>query len=173
MTDGCEHVCAEDCYHNPMGDPMLVWLTANNIDLDRVPMFPEIELLGSEMMIEYLYGYEGERQYPRFVFRSPATKMWRRPVLVPMTDELWEVYQRSRSNYLADRVLKALGEYGATVLAVKPGSQVVFVCAHAMPEGDDFIGSAIKTLEQALPGVGVTIMTGVDTVLHRAPQDDR
>ena len=160
MTDGCEHVCAEDCYHNPMGDPMLVWLNANNVDPDRIPMFPEIELLGTEMMVEHIYGYERDPQRLKFVMRRTATVMVRKPVLVPMDDELWDVYQRARIDYRAGEALRLLAQGGATVLAVKSGSQIVFVCSHAMPEGDDFIGSAIKTLEQALPGVGVTIMTG-------------
>lgn len=175
-TDPTDHAqCAngpDDCWHNPMGDPMVAWFAANSIDLDGIPMFPEIELLGGEMMIEFLYGYE--RDSPRYalVMRRPATLMVRRPILAPMDDELWTVYQRARAAYLADRVLKTLGQAGATVLAAKAGAHLVFVCANPMVEDSGFLEDASRMLQESLPGVGIQIMTGIDTILHRAPQDD-
>ncbi len=172
MTEIDPH--ADDDWSTPMGDPMLVWLQANNIDFDRIPMFPEIELLGSEMMIEYFWGREDESRRGRSTLmqRRVATRMVRRPVRVPMEPELWEVYQRSRASYLAENALKTLGQAGATVLAAKFGSNLVFVCSNPMAEDHSFLQEASRILQESLPGVGVQIMAGVDTILHRAPQDD-
>lgn len=175
MTEIDPHICADDCYHNPMGDPMVVWLQANNIDLEQLPMFPEIDLLGPEMMIEYIWGYEDESGPGRAVLvrRRMATHMVRRPVLVPMGDDLWQVYQRLRAAHLVEEALKTLGRAGATVLAAKGGSHLVFVCSSSMPQEQEFVEDVSRILQEALPGVGVQIMTGVDTILHRAPQDNR
>lgn len=173
MTEIDPHICADDCWHNPMGDPIVAWLGANHIDLDRLPMFPEIELLGPEMMIEYIWGYELDSGKLRMVQRRLATHMVRRPVLVPMADELWEVYRRARTAYQTSEALRQLGQAGATVLAAKGGSHLVFVCSSSMPQEQEFVEDVSRILHEALPGVGVQIMTGVDTILHRAPQDDR
>jgi hypothetical protein len=163
-----------DEYATPMSDPLLTWLQANNIDFDRIPQFPEIELLGPEMMIEYFWGREDESRRGRstLIQRRVATRIVRRPVLVPMEPELWEAYQRARASYLAEDALKTLGRAGATVLAAKPGSNIVFVCANPMSDDHSFLEEASRILQESLPGVGVQIMTGVDTILHRAPQED-
>jgi hypothetical protein len=42
-----------------------------------------------------------------------------------------------------------------------------------MIQDERFLEDASRALGEALPGVGIQIMTGVDTILHRAPQDDR
>jgi hypothetical protein len=42
-----------------------------------------------------------------------------------------------------------------------------------MPQEQEFVEDVSRILQGALPGVGVQIMTGVDTILHRAPQDER
>ena len=156
-----------------MGDPILAWLIANGIDIGRLPLFPEIELLGPEMMIEYIWGYELDSGNLRMMQRRLATHMVRRPILTPMPDELWEVYQRARTAYLTQEALRTLGQAGATVLAAKGGSHLVFVCSSSMPQEQGFVEDVSRILQESLPGVGVQIMTGVDTILHRAPQDDR
>lgn len=156
-----------------MGDPILAWLIANGIDIDRLPLFPEIELLGPEMMIEYIWGYELDPGTIRMVQRRLATHMVRRPTLVPMEPELWEMYQRARTAYRTSEALRTLGDAGATVLAAKGGAHLVFVCSNPMSNDQGFLEEASRALGEALPGVGIQIMTGVDTILHRAPQDDR
>lgn len=173
MTENDPH--ADGDWSTPMGDPILAWLHANNVDFDRVPMFPEIELLGPEMMIEYFWGREDESERGRSTLmqRRVATRMVRRPVLVPMGDDLWRVYQRMRAAHVTEEALKTLGRAGATVLAAKGGSHLVFVCSNPMSNDQDFLEQASRALGEALPGVGIQIMTGVDTILHRAPQDDR
>jgi hypothetical protein len=176
MTENDPHICADDCWHNPMSDPMAAWLQANNIDFERIPLFPEIELLGPEMMIEYFWGMEDQDKpwrQPPLMRRRMATRMVRRPILVPIDNDLWEAYQRLRTAHLADEALKTLGQAGATVLSAKGGSHLVFVCSSSMPQDGDFIEQASRILQESLPGVGVQIMTGVDTILHRVPQDDR
>lgn len=173
MTENDPH--ADGDWPAPMGDPMLAWLQANNIDFDRIPLFPEIELLGPEMAIEYFWGREDESKRGRSTLmqRRIATRMVRRPVLVPMGDDLWQVYQRMRAEHLAEEALKTLGQAGATVLAAKGGSHLVFVCSSSMPQDEGFVEQASRILQESLPGVGIQIMTGVDTILHRAPQEER
>lgn len=176
MTDEHDHSeCGtgpEDCWQNPMGDPMVDWLVANRVDLQRVVMFPEIELLGPEMRIEYIYGLEDPAlTRSLLVQHRPATRMVRHRVLVPMPPELWEVYQRARADYRLGRALDQLGRAGATVLAARPGAHLVFVCSSPLAQDNEFLEAASAMLQEALPGVGVQIMTGVDTILHRAPQE--
>lgn len=163
----------EDCWQNPMGDPIMEWMQANRIDLERIPMFPEIELRGDEMLIEYFYGREEEHRTRPFLFfhKHLPTRMVRKPVLVPMDPVLWEVYERARNQYRLADALEGLGKAGATVLTAKPGAHLVFVCSNPMVEDPDFLETASRVLQEALPGVGVQIMTGVDTILHRAPQE--
>ena len=156
-----------------MGDPMVDWLKANDIDLDRIAMWPEIELLPGRAKIEYLYGLEDEPPRPNLVLRRPTTRMVERPTPVPMPLELWEAYQRGRADYLAERMLKTLGRAGATVLAVQPGAHLVLVSSNVAMTDQGFLEQAAEVLGRALTGVEVTIMTGVDTILHRAPQEDR
>ena len=99
---------AHSDWYNPMGDPMVSWMLRNGLDFDRIPMFPEIQLLGdTEMMIEYFWGYEDDVPRARMLQRRLATHMVRRPVRVPMEPELWEVYQRSRAAYLAEEIGRA------------------------------------------------------------------
>jgi hypothetical protein len=176
MTDDHDHSkCGtgpEDCWQNPMGDPMVDWLAANKVDLQRITMFPEIELLGPEFRIEYLFGLEDPTlTRSKLVLRTPATRMVRLRVLEPMPPELWEAYQRARADYRLGRTLDQLGHAGATVLAARPGAHLVFVCSNPMVEDSEFLEEASRVLQEALPGVGVQIMTGVDTILHRAPQE--
>lgn len=176
MTEEHDHTkCGtdpEDCWQNPMGDPMLDWLAANRVDLQRIPMFPEIELLGPEMRIEYIYGLEDAAlTRSKFVQGTPATRMVRLRVLQEMPPELWEVYQRARADYQLGRALERLGRAGATVLTARPGAHLVFVCSNPMVNDPDFLETASQVLQEALPGVGIQIMTGVDTILHRAPQE--
>jgi hypothetical protein len=123
MTESDPH--ADSDWSTPLGDPLLPWLQANNIDLDRIPMFPDIELLGPEMMIEYFWGREDQDKRGRstLIQRRVATRMVRRPILVPMDEVLWEVYQRARAAHLAEEALKTLGQFGATVLAAKGGAR--------------------------------------------------
>lgn len=173
MTENDPRTCEDGDWATPMSDPLLAWLQANNIDFDRIPIFPEIELLGPEMMIEYFWGREDESKRGRSVLmqRRIATRMVRRPILVPISNELWEVYQRERAAHQADEALKTLGRAGATVLSAKGGAHLVFVCSSSMPEDQGFVEQASRILQESLPGVGVQIMTGVDTILHRAPQE--
>lgn len=176
MTDEHDHEkCGtgpEDCWQNPMGDPMVDWLTANRVDLNRIPMFPEIELMGPEIRIEYIFGLEDENlTRSKFILHKPATRMVRLRLLEEMPPELWEVYQRARSDYRLGNALDQLGRAGATVLAARPGAHLVFVCSSPMVEDPEFLEAASKVLQDALPGVGIQIMTGVDTILHRAPQE--
>jgi hypothetical protein len=176
MTDEHDHASCgpgpEDCWQNPMGDPMVDWLTANQVDLQRIPMFPEIELLGPEIRIEYIYGLEDAAlTRSKLVLRKPATRMVRLRLLEEMPPELWEAYQRARADYLLGRALDQLGHAGATVLAARPGAHLVFVCSNPMVEDPEFLEQASAVLQEALPGVGIQIMTGVDTILHRAPQE--
>lgn len=162
--------CGE--WKNPMGDPMVDWLTANGVDLDRIAMFPEIELLPGRMKIEYIYGLEDEPPRTKLLIRKPATRMVERPTPVPMPIELWEVYQRARQGYLAERALETLGRNGATVLSVDGGASLVFVTSGPVVE-PDLLGRMVDQLERALPGVRITLMAGTETILHRPPQDPR
>jgi hypothetical protein len=38
-------------------------------------------------------------------------------------------------------------------------------------EGQQFMETAMEHLRERLPDVDISIMTGVDTILHRAPQE--
>jgi hypothetical protein len=159
----------EDCWQNPMGDPMVDWLTANQVDLRRIPMFPEIELLGPEIRIEYIYGLEDDTlTRSKLVLHKPATRMVRLRLLQEMPPELWEVYQRARADYRAQVALELLGRSGATVLAARPGSHIVLVTRAPLTEDDAYLAQASEILAEALPGVKVTIMAGVETILHAA-----
>jgi len=174
MTEPTEGHNPDAEWVNPMGDPMLDWLRANSIDLDRIPMFPEIQFdEHGWMKIEFMYGSEEGTPRTNLVMRRPATRMVRRMVVVPMPEELLEVYLRARADYLAELALKIIGRAGATVLTARPGAHLVFVCSNPMAADDGFLEAASAALAEALPGVGVQIMTGVDTILHRAPQEDR
>lgn len=155
-----------------MGDPMVDWLAANDIDLDRIAMFPEIELLPGRMRIEFIYGLEDELPRTKLLLRKPTTRMVERPAPVPMSVELWEVYQRERQRYLAEQTLETLGRNGATVLSVEGGASLVFVTGEPLRE-PGLLPQVIEQLEQALPGVRITVMGGTETILHRPPQGPR
>jgi len=156
-----------------MGDPMVDWLTANGIPLDRIAMWPEIQLLPGRARIEYIYGLEDEPPRTNLLLRRPATRMVEVPIAVPMSAELWETYSRARADEMMGRTLEILGRAGATVLTATPGSSIVFVCSDRLSgEGvEQFLEAATSHLRERLPDVDISIMTGVDTILHRAPQE--
>lgn len=156
-----------------MGDPMVDWLKANGIDLDRIVMWPEIQLLPGRAKIEFVYGLEDEPPRTKLLLRKPATRMVEVPTPVPMPAELWETYSRARADEMMGRTLEILGKAGATVLTARPGSSIVFVCSTGFTgeEGEQFLEAATAHLRERLPGVDISIMTGVDTILHRAPQE--
>ena len=156
-----------------MGDPMVDWFNANGIPLDRIAMWPEIQLLPGRAKVEFLYGLEDEPPRTKLLLRKPATRMVEVPTPVPMPAELWETYSRARADEVMGRTLELLGQAGATVLALKPGSALVLVCSSTLndAEGDQFVEGALEHLRSRLPDVDISIMAGVDTILHRAPQE--
>ncbi len=161
----------EGCYQSPMGDDMLDWLRANKVDLMRIPMFPEVVFLpGDRMRIEYIYGLEATPKRRVLVMHTPATRMVEMPVLVPMPQELWGVYTALRKADAADRVLKRLGEFGATVVAVQPGSHLTFVTSAMLDEDQEVLAEGRRSLEEAFPGVEIHIMTGTEAVLLGQPR---
>lgn len=156
----------EGCWQNPMGDDMLDWLKANNVDLMRIVMFPDIVFLpGGRMRIEYIYGLESTPKRRVLVMQTPATRMVEMPVLVPMPQELWEVYSALKRADAADKVLKRLGECGATVVTVQPGSHLTFVTSAMLDEDQEVLAEGRRSLEEAFPGVEIHIMTGTEAVL--------
>jgi hypothetical protein len=88
-----------------------------------------------------------------------------------MAPELYASYLKARADYRADTALKLLGRSGATVLAAKPGAHIVLVTRAPLTEDDAYLAQASQILAEALPGVKVTIMAGMETILHSAPRE--
>jgi hypothetical protein len=149
---------------NPV-DPMRLWLEANGISMDAIPMWPEIEIKDGQMRVELLPRWDDQEQHQ--MLGQPFTYMsaWL-PLVEPLEEATWEAYDRCRDRAMAERALEKLARNGAAVLAVIPGDNLTFVTQQELDMST--MEDVREHLERALPGVTVTILTGVDTVV-RAP----
>ncbi len=144
---------------------MRLWLESNHIDMDRIPMWPEIELREGQMRIERLTRWDEERE--NRMLGRPYTYMsgWL-DLEHPISEELWETYKRNRGLAATSRALRELGRAGATVVHLKDSDQLMFLTSQRDIEHSQF-ESMQEQLRALLPGVTVTFVAGFDTVMHR------
>ena len=144
---------------------MRLWLESNHIDMEQIPMWPEIELRDGQMRIEFMSRWSDD--YRNVMLGRPYTyrSSWI-DLEHPMPDELWETYLRNRSKVAASRALDELGRAGATVVHVHGSDQLMFLTSNRDIDKEQF-ESMSKQLQDLLPGVVVTLVTGFDTVMHR------
>jgi hypothetical protein len=150
-------------------DPMRRWLESNGITMDRIPMWPEIELHedGIQMRIELLYR---EHDRAAFMLKAPVTHMsaWL-PLVHPLPPELWEIYSRNRKAAKLNEVIDRIGKAGATIVHIKGGDQLIFITSNRDIDEDRFEHMR-ASLQPLLPGIMVALVTGFDTVMHRAAE---
>lgn len=152
-------------YTPDVSDPMRLWLESNGIEMDELPMWPEIQLRDGQMRIERTAKWD--REYEHRMLGRPHIYLggWR-DLKVPMPDGLWETYLRNRGKAATAIAMAQLGRAGATVVHLHGGDGLTFVTSDR-DLGPEQINSMNIQLEALLPGVKVTIVAGVDTVMHR------
>jgi hypothetical protein len=150
---------------NPV-DPMRLWLEANGLTMEQIPLWPEIEIKDGRMRIERMQRWDDHEQH--YLLGQPFTWMsgWI-DLKRPMPDELWETYERNRDRALIDRTLTRLGKTGATVVRLEGGDGLMFITSDRTADKGVF-DDAQTHLRGALPGVEITLVMGFDTVMHRA-----
>jgi len=148
-------------------DPMRRWLESNGITMDRIPMWPEIELRegNGQMRIEFLYQ---EHDRAAFMLKAPVTYMssWLE-LSNPLPGELWEIYSRNRRAAKLNEVIDRIGKAGATIVHIRGGDQLMFLTSNRDIDKEQFEHMQAQ-LGVLLPGIVATIVTGFDTVMHRA-----
>lgn len=152
-------------YTPEIHDPMRLWLESNGIEMDDIPMWPEIQLREGQMRIERTAKWDREREH-RMLGRPHIYMGGWRDLKVPMPDELWETYLRNRSKAATAIAMAQLGRAGATVVHLQGGDGLIFVTSDRNLEPGE-VDSMATQLERLLPQVKVTIIAGVDTVMHR------
>jgi len=153
-------------YTPDVNDPMRLWLESNGIEMDQIPMWPAIELRDGQMRIERMAKWDREQEN-RMLGRPHIYLSGWFDLRVPMPDELWELYQRNRDQAATAIAMAQLGRAGATVVHLHGGDELMFVTADRdIPPGE--VDQMSARLQSLLPRVNVTIIAGVDTVLHRA-----
>lgn len=157
---------------NPMPDPFVEWLTANNINLNRIYMFPDVAIVdatdpGGTPMIRIESPYRtGDDTRGAIFFRQQAATWWAEyPLIVEPDEDMMDAYLRARKEWIRDQTITQLGRNGCTVIVPTVGDELTLITDYA-----DMDQRAVQILAEdisAAMGCRVAVMTGVHTVIHR------
>lgn len=147
-------------------DPIREWLLANEVDLHRVPSWPDIQFGDDVFRIQQLtYRQDGEFRQSAFIKMGGhgyVPMRWvEMPLIVPMDPDLQAEYPRLREDVARSMLVEELGRSGAAVVSASEGDTVVFVIQGELTNTE----SAMRLLNEALPGVKVVIVNGCEAVI--------
>jgi hypothetical protein len=146
------------------------WLIANGVNWDRVCAWPEIEVAedGESFTVEMFYRNASDKlELMRGLGGSVLTTMRRHRHTVKIDPDLLAAYQFShRKTHDSSAVAREAAErfllHHPPAIRVHEGSRLVWVVQNQL-EGDE-LAALLRQLEAILPGVRVSLVSGVHAV---------
>lgn len=166
-------------WDDPFAESIRDWLVANGVNWDRTCAWPKIEVddEAGTFRVEQFYRNKTDKlELMRGLAGSLLTTMNTFRHAVRIDPELLAAYQHSRGEVHSDgRVTRQAVErfllHHPPAIRVREGSSLVWVIQESLAA--DELAAVLARLEQILPGVKVSLVSGVHAVFAGPGMRDR